>query len=95
MTSGSSVRSIAACFGFAAFAVAIVSGLWADRSLPQILTGAIASLMVCFVLGVVIGVIAERAIDEAANHYRAVPSGDAPELQTTTQTEPHAEGNPA
>lgn len=71
MTTAFPVKSVAACFGLAAFAVAIVSGLAAGRGMQEILGGAIASLFVCFAIGAVIGVIAERAINEGAARYRA------------------------
>ncbi len=95
MTSGSSVKSIAACFGFAAFSVAIMSGLAADRTLPEILGGAIASLLACFAIGVVIGIIAERAIDESASSYRVGRPGRDPAGTKDKTTDPHAEGTPA
>lgn len=92
MTTGSSVKSIAACFGFAAFAVAIVSGLAAGRTLQEILGGAIASLFVCFVIGIVVGVIGERAVQEAATRYTS--SDNASALEDDSDESPAA-GSPA
>lgn len=93
MTTGSSVKSIAACFGFAAFAVATVSGLAAGRTLQEILSGAIASLFVCFFIGMIVGIIGERTVQDAASRYAS--DIDPPNSSETTPDEPPAAGSTA
>lgn len=92
MTRGSSVKSIAACFGFAAFAVAIISGLAAGRTLQEILGGAIASLFVCFIVGSVVGLVGERTVQEAASRYTTTGEDDDRQEQSD---EPPAARSPA
>lgn len=64
------VRAIAGAFALAAFCVAIVSGLAADRSTPDILTIAIYSLFIGQAVGFIGGLVLSRAIDENVRAYR-------------------------
>ena len=93
MTTGSSVKSVAACFGFAAFAVATVSGLAAGRTMQEILGGAIASLFVCFLIGMVIGVVGDRALREVVSKYTDSDSNSLPKNKDAG--EPPVKGSPA
>ncbi len=96
MTTGSSVKSVAACFGLAAFAVATVSGLAAGRTLQEILGGAIASLFVCFLIGMVIGVVGDRALREVVSRYTE-PGAEAGGPRATNEDagETPIKGSPA
>lgn len=58
------VRVIAGCLALAAFAVAIVSGLSSGASATDILTRAIISLVVCYILGSFVAVAMNVAIRE-------------------------------
>lgn len=63
-------RVLASCFSLAAFAIAIVSGLAADRSTGAILGTAILALFICQFLGLILGMIVEAALDENMERYR-------------------------
>ena len=65
MTRGTATKVIAACGGLGGFSLAIMAGLHADNPADLILARALVSLGVCYVLGTVVGAVAERAIDEA------------------------------
>jgi len=70
----------------AAFAVAIVVGLSVDNPADTILARAMASMFVCYLVGMGIGLAAERAVEESleiqggtdagASGAPAHPSGD-------------------
>ncbi|MEQ8844104.1 MAG: hypothetical protein RIB58_04545 [Phycisphaerales bacterium] len=72
------VSSIAGCLGMAAFAVAIVSGLGAGQETDTILWRAFLSSIMCYIFGLIVGIVAQRAIDDALGQYRA--ARPAPEL---------------
>ena len=58
-------KLVAGCCGLAAFAIAIIAGLAADNAVDTIASRALLSLVICFVMGGVIGMVAESAIREA------------------------------
>lgn len=70
MNETSSAKTVAGCLGLAGFAIALLSGLAAGSEAHLVLTRAIVSMFVCFLVGYVIGVVGERAVDEAAEKFR-------------------------
>ena len=71
MTRGMPTKVIGACLGLAGFAVAILAGLAADNPSDQILTRALLSMLGCQLIGLAIGAVAERTIDERLEAHRA------------------------
>ena len=69
MTPGGPTRVIAASLGLSAFAIAVVAGLAADNPAETILARAVASMIVCHVVGWCVGLAAERAVSEAVAAY--------------------------
>ncbi len=64
-------------FGLAAFAVAVVGGIAAGNAAPRVLMTALVSMMVCYFVGTLLGMIAERTVAEHASGYaeaRSIPS---------------------
>lgn len=71
MTLTTTTRLIATCFALAAFSVAIIAGLAADNPGTTVLTTAIICMIGCQLIGLVVGAVAQRAIDEHLSRYRA------------------------
>jgi len=71
------VITIAGCYALGAFTIAIISGLWAGRGAPDILATALTSLLVCYVVGLVVGKTAEVAVREHVERY--VENNEAPD----------------
>ncbi len=72
-------RVIAGTFGMAAFAVALVSGLWVGNPAASILSRALVSLMLCYAMGTLVGAICEHVVREHLARYKAthpVPKAD-------------------
>jgi NhaP-type Na+/H+ or K+/H+ antiporter len=61
----------AAVLGLTAFLVAVVAGLFSGSPGADVLSHAIVSMVVCYALGAVLGVVAGRAISEFVAGYRA------------------------
>jgi len=77
---GIAATTIAGCFALAAFAVAIVAGLASGNGAASILTRAIYALVGCYPLGLAIGLIAQRVIqDHIKAHRSAHPAHELPE----------------
>jgi hypothetical protein len=55
-------RVIASCFALAAFAVAVASGLMSDSAAAQILLRAVLAMIVCYPVGLIVGMICEGVI---------------------------------
>ena len=70
MNETSAAKTVAGCLGLAGFAIALLSGLASGTEAHVVFSRAIASMFVCFLVGYVIGVVGERAVDEAADQYR-------------------------
>lgn len=62
-------KIFAAVLALTAFAVAIVSGLANGAADPEILSHAIFSMIVCYPVGLVLGVVAGHAVDEHISGY--------------------------
>ena len=53
------------CLGLTGFAVAILAGLAVDNTIESILSRAIISMIVCSVLGMILGMATESALRDA------------------------------
>ena len=58
------VRRVAGCLGLLAFAVCLIAGLNAGNSTATVLSNALAALGVTFVVGLVVGAMAQKMLDE-------------------------------
>jgi hypothetical protein len=81
---------IAAIFALAAFVVAILGGLAAGNPSARILTVALVSLILCYIVGSVAGAIGEWVISE---HVKARTKGAAP-ATAKAETVPGAKSAP-
>lgn len=66
----SSAKVVAGSLGLAAFAIALLAGLGSGADADLVLGRAVISMFVCFLIGYVIGLVGERAMNEAAQRYR-------------------------
>ncbi len=64
-------KVIAGSLGLTAFAIAVVAGLFAGNESTEILIRALISMLLCYVLGLVLGAIGERTIEEHIRDYIA------------------------
>lgn len=72
----SPTKVVAGVFGLAAFALAVVAGLGAGNPSTDVLLRALVSMAACYSIGLVLGMIGERTVDEHVREYiaaRAVP----------------------
>ena len=67
---GAASRAVAGCFALAAFAVAVVAGLAGGNTPSAILVRALIAMIVCYPLGLVIGLVCQHVIEE---HVKARP----------------------
>lgn len=74
MTEGVPSKVIAACSGLSAFAVAMIAGLWSGNPTQVVLGRALACMIVCQLLGMVIGMIGERTVVEAMGRVQSAGS---------------------
>ena len=64
------VRIIATCFAFVAFATALVCGLTAGNPTGTIITRAIVAMVVCYIVGFILGTLGRHAIQEHVDQYK-------------------------
>lgn len=64
-------KLFAAVLGLTAFAVAVVSGLASGVDPASIIRRAMVSMLFCYTLGAVLGLIAGRAVHDYLEGYRA------------------------
>ena len=57
-------RAIAGCFALAAFSVAVVAGLAGGNTATAILVRALIAMIVCYPLGMLVGVLIRHVIDQ-------------------------------
>jgi hypothetical protein len=78
------VRRIAASMGLVAFFVCILAGMHAGNPFSSVVANALAALVVTFVVGLVLGAMAQKMLNEnmAAGASSANKSGN-PEAKTT------------
>lgn len=93
MNRSSPTKLIASCCGLSAFSVATIAGLGADNAADVILSRAVTCMVVCYLLGIVIGRVAERAIEESLESYRARrPIGGAARAESGASPDASAPG---
>jgi hypothetical protein len=64
-------RVIASCFALIAFAGSLIAGIAAGNPLLTILVRATLIALGCYVVGVIIGLIANRSIEREVEKYQA------------------------
>jgi len=75
--SAMTAKVIAGCFALSAFSVAILAGLAGENTTAQILQRAVISMIVCYPVGLIVGIICERVIvSHIKAHERANPTPD-------------------
>ena len=90
---GAASRAVAGCFALAAFAVAVVAGLAGGNTPSSILVRAIMAMVVCYPVGLVIGLVCQQVIEEhvkappAANAVGESGSGASPTVQSAKNAE--------
>lgn len=87
---GTVSRVMAGCFAMSAFAVAIASGLGTGNPATMILGRALIAMMICYPVGLVIGVVCERVIAQHMADYqqqRPLPTDEDDENETDGATE--------
>lgn len=65
-------KVIAGVLGLAGFGVAVIAGLAAGNAPTDVLVRALAAMAICHVLGLVIGSIGERTVNEYVESYAAL-----------------------
>jgi hypothetical protein len=69
---------IAACFGLAAFSIAILAGLASGNAAGSILAKAIIATIVCYPVGLVVALICQRVLDDHTAAVRAANPAPSP-----------------
>ena len=65
------VTSIAGCFALSAFTVAIIAGMAAGNTAASILRRALLALVICYPVGLLVGGVARRVVEEHLATHRA------------------------
>jgi hypothetical protein len=81
-----SSKVIAACFGLSALAVAIIAGMAAGNGIGEVLMRAMFAAIVCYPVGVVVGMICAHVISEQI--ARAEPESSARKSSATAASSP-------
>ncbi len=71
--------TIAGCFALAAFAVAVVAGLGGGNATTSILLRAIMAMIACYPVGLLVGLICQRVVQE---HLKS--QADAADLEAAS-----------
>jgi hypothetical protein len=88
--SGAASRAVAGCFALSAFAVAVVAGLAGGNTTASILVRALIAMAVCYPVGLVIGQVCRRVVEEHAN-AAAMPGDGSDPAGAGTPAEQSAE----
>ncbi len=64
MQNGSATRVIAACLGLCAFMIALIAGLYAGNPADEIVGMGLVALVVCQIVGVLVGMGIESIVRE-------------------------------
>lgn len=90
MTGGTLPKVVSACCGLSGFAVAVIAGLAADNAGDVILFRALASMVACQVVGLVVGMIIERVVVESIESYKqSRPVGPSHPAELSTPAPPN------
>lgn len=71
MEPGSAARLVAACMGLSAFAIALIAGVSVNNPFETTILRALAAMLVCTPLGLMIGLTAEFAVRDRLATLRA------------------------
>ncbi|MEO1235787.1 MAG: hypothetical protein AAFX76_03245 [Planctomycetota bacterium] len=63
-------RVIASCFALVSFAAALLVGVMAENPLPTVLGRALFTMIVCYAVGLVVGGVAQRTVDQHIEHHK-------------------------
>ena len=67
---GIATKTLASVLALSAFVTAIVAGGFAGNPAPHVLKIAIISMIVCYFVGVLVGMVSEHAVMEYIGAYR-------------------------
>ena len=67
---GIATKTLASVLALSAFLTAIVAGGFAGNPAPHVLKIAIISMIVCYIVGVLVGMVSEHAVTEYLTEYR-------------------------
>ena len=67
---GITTKLIATAFALCGFAVAVVAGLAAGNSAQRVLTTALVSMILCQLMGLLVGIVGERTAIEYVQAYK-------------------------
>jgi len=70
VSTGGSAKIVASCVGLTGFAVALIAGVGADNPLDVTITRALLSLVVCMMVGAIVGAAADVAMSVAIQQLR-------------------------
>jgi hypothetical protein len=73
----SASKAIASCFALAAFAVAVLAGLAGGNSASSIMLRALLSMIACYPLGLLIGVVCRHVVEQHVRQGAAQKEGAA------------------
>ena len=71
--------AIAGCFSLSAFAVAVVAGLSAQNPVSSILMRALIAMIICYPVGLIIGLICQRLMFDHIEVHRKAASITIPD----------------
>ena len=84
MTASATHNTIAGCFALAAFTVAIIAGLAAANPAVSVLSRAIVAMLVCYPIGLMVGMIALRIVSDHVEAHEAsnpLPANEGVEIE--------------
>ncbi len=84
--------TVAGCFALAAFSVAVVAGLAGGNGTGTILARAILAMIACYPLGLLVGLICQRVVQEHLRLQAEIDAEAAP-AALAEQNEQSAEEN--
>lgn len=93
VTPGVPAKMIASVMGLGAFTLAIISGLAVDNPADRILSRALICMFVCNILGMVLGLLAERTVADAIHHYTSTRPVNEHSPDTPAHPAPTAQGD--
>jgi hypothetical protein len=67
---GIAATTIAGAFALTAFAVAVLAGLGSGNPAPSVLVRALIAMLVCYPIGLVLGTIAQRLVQDEIERHR-------------------------
>ena len=80
---GIAATTVAGAFALTAFAVAVLAGLGSGNPATSVLVRALMAMLVCYPIGLALGTIAQRLVQDEVERHRATnpePSGGDDDL---------------